>query len=167
MILLARDKHSKETRTELLLYLPRRSQVVRERLQPTRDRGIIILVDRYVDSTLAYQGYGRGLDIETIQRMNSFPSGDLLPNLTFLLDLDPQEGFRRKEKESPAGAVWDRLELEDLSFHERIRAGFLSIAGEEPDRIVVVASDREIDEVQGEIRQRFAGRFEHFLKSDR
>jgi dTMP kinase len=158
-ILLDPQNTSMDHRTELLLYLASRSQVVRERIKPALDRGMIVLVDRYVDSTLAYQGYGRGLDMEDIRRMNAFASRGLVPDLTFLLDLDPDVGFSRKEKAGETATKRDRIEREGPSFHRKIREGFLSIAAGDPGRIVIVRSDREIDKVQQEIRGLFTGRF--------
>jgi dTMP kinase len=140
-------------RTELLLYLASRSQIVQELLLPALDSGQIVLVDRYSDSTLAYQGYGRGLDTGEIRFINSFASRDLLPDLTFLLDLDPVEGLKRKGMGNEARKQGDRLEMEHLAFHLKVREGFLDIARDNPRRIVLVDADREIQEIHADIQR--------------
>jgi dTMP kinase len=150
---------SMDHRTELLLYLASRSQIIQELLLPALKEGCIVIVDRYSDSTLAYQGFGREIDVGEIRSMNSFASRDLVPDLTFLLDLDPVEGFRRKEEGSDREIRGDRLEMEDLEFHRKIREGFLSIAKSDPERIAVVRADVMVDEVQAEIRRIYSERF--------
>ncbi len=158
-ILLDPANASMDHRTELLLYLSSRSQIVKELLLPALAEGKIVVVDRYLDSTLAYQGHARGLDEGEIRLLNSFASRDLLPDVTFLLDLDPVEGFRRIGSGRGERAKGDRLEMEGLKFHQKVRAGFLAIAEAEPDRVVVVRAERVIGEVQSEIQRVLAGRF--------
>lgn len=138
-------------RTELLLYLASRSQIVQELLLPARKSGKIVLVDRYSDSTLAYQGYGRGLRMEEIIPINSFASRELVPDLTILLDLDPEMGLDRKRRETETEG--DRLEMENLAFHRKVREGFLDIARRDPGRVVIVDSNRAIREIQADIRK--------------
>jgi dTMP kinase len=144
-------------RTELLLYLASRSQVVQELLLPALASGKTILIDRYIDSTLAYQGWGRELDLDEIERLNRFASRDLVPDLTFLLDLDPEEGLRRIAHLSGSGH--DRLEQETLAFHRKVRAGFLTLAERDPDRIVVIRTDRRAEDVGAEIARHTVERF--------
>jgi len=158
-ILLDPGNASMDHRTELLLYLASRSQFVQELLLPALHDGKIVIVDRYVDSTLAYQGYGRGLDVGDIELMNSFASRDLIPELTFLLDLDPVKGFERKGMGDGGESKGDRLEMESLQFHRKVREGFLSIARSDPDRVVVVGAEKEIEEVSSEIQKVFTERF--------
>jgi len=146
-------------RTELLLYLASRSQIVQELLSPALKEGKVVIVDRYSDSTLAYQGYGRGLQLEEILAINSFASRDLSPDLTILLDLDPERGFGRKGEGTGTGKKGDRLEMETLVFHRKIRQGFLEIARNEPQRVVVVDSDRVIREVRDDIRKIVSEKF--------
>lgn len=141
-----------DPRTELLLYLASRSQIVQELLLPALKGGKVVIVDRYSDSTLAYQGYGRGLRMEKILPINSFASRDLIPDLTIVLDLDPESGFERKGRGTGTGRQGDRLEMETLAFHRKIREGFLDIARNEPDRVVVIDSSRGIREIQDDIR---------------
>jgi len=141
-----------DSRTELLLYLASRSQIVQELLLPALEEGRIVVVDRYVDSTLAYQGWGRGIEAAEIRRLNSFASRDLMPDLTILLDLMPSAGLQRKQKSGRARVYGDRLEQEELAFHEKVREGFLALARGEPSRIRAVDSNRDIGAVQAEIR---------------
>ncbi|MDE2060122.1 MAG: dTMP kinase [candidate division NC10 bacterium] len=133
--------------TELLLYEASRAQLVREVVAPAMARGTIVLCDRFTDSTVAYQGYGRSLDLDLIQRLNRFATGDLAPDLTILLDLDPRIGLMRCRRgvgaDTSAGlntesSCWDRIESEPLDFHQRIREGYLALAREESDRIAVI-----------------------------
>lgn len=156
-ILLDPANASMDHRTELLLYLSSRSQIVKELLLPALSEGKIVVVDRYVDSTLAYQGCARGLDEKDIRLMNSFASRDLVPDVTFLLDLDPAEGFRRIGSGRGEKAKGDRLEMEGLEFHRKVREGFLSIAEAEPDRIILIRAERGIGEIQSEIERVLAG----------
>jgi dTMP kinase len=150
-ILLDPAHEGMDPRAELLLYLASRAQVVAELLLPALESGTIVLVDRYTDSTVAYQGGGRGLDFEEIRRLNAFAARGLVPDLTFLLDLEPAEGLGRITGVSGSGP--DRLERETLEFHRRVREGFLALAEREPDRIVVVRTDRDLGTVSAEIRR--------------
>lgn len=117
-------------KTEALLYAAARSQLVEEVIRPALAEGKIIIADRYLDSTMAYQGYGRGLDLEFLEDLNRICTGGLKPDITILLDLDPGEGQKRRIKNVP-----DRLEQEGLDFQQRIREGYLIIQAREPERI--------------------------------
>jgi dTMP kinase len=119
--------------TELLLYEASRSQLVREVLVPALDSGEVVLLDRFYDSTIAYQCFARGLPRGDVDAANHLATAGLTPDRTIVLDLDPAEGLRRA---THSGA--DRLEGEDLAFHEAVREGFLAIAAEEPTRVVVI-----------------------------
>jgi len=112
-----------EPLTELLLYQAARAQNTRENILPLLNRGGIVISDRYAHSSLAYQGYGRGLPLEEIQRINRLVCGGLIPDLTVLLDLDPEQGLDRVKKEG-----FDRLEGEDLKFHRQVREGYLQLS---------------------------------------
>jgi len=129
-------------KTEALLYAAARSQVVEEIIRPALAQGTIIIADRYMDSTIAYQGYGRGLDIEFLQDLNRLCTGGLKPDLTLLLDIDPDEGQSRRKRDVP-----DRLEKEGLDFQARIRAGYLQLWEQEPLRIKKLDASRTIDEM--------------------
>ncbi len=120
--------------TEFLLYSASRAQLVREVIRPALAAGAVVLCDRYADSSMAYQGYGRGLNRRVLEDITYEATAGLRPNLTFLLDMDPAEGLRRA---SHKGGL-DRLEQADLSFHTRVRAGFLELAAAEPERFAVL-----------------------------
>jgi len=135
-------------KTEALLYAAARSQVVEEVIRPALARGKIIIADRYMDSTIAYQGYGRGLDIEFLQDLNRLCTGGLKPDLTLLLDIDPLEGQNRRRRDLP-----DRLEKEGLDFQARIRAGYLHLWEQEPLRIKKLDASLTTDEITQEARK--------------
>ena len=120
-------------RTEAFLYASARSQVVGECLRPALQAGKIVFLDRYIDSTIAYQGYGRGLDISFLTSLNDLASDQLMPDITFLLDLEPQVAQRRQGEK-----IADRLESEGREFTIRVRNGYLEIARQNPERIVVL-----------------------------
>jgi dTMP kinase len=126
---------SKETpvtdRTELLLFLAARAQLTEQVIKPHFYAGGIVLCDRYIDSTTAYQGHARGNDLELVEKLNAFATGSLKPDLTFLLDLEPSQGLLRQQNHN-------RMEAQSLQFHESVREGFLKIAAEEPERFRVL-----------------------------
>lgn len=131
-----------DAHTELLLYEAARAQLVAEVVEPALASGEAILCDRFFDSTTAYQGYGRGLDLDEIDALNHAATVGLVPHRTVLLDVEPSTGLGRATR---GGA--DRLESEDLAFHERVRAGFLEIARAEPERFRVVDGTGDVDMV--------------------
>jgi dTMP kinase len=139
---------------EILLFSAARAQIVRETLQPHLVRGGVVLCDRFADSTLAYQGYGRLLDLDTLRQITLFATGGLIPALTICLDLPVVEGLRRKQGGDQA--EWNRMERERLDFQERVRRGYLALAAAEPQRWFVLDALREIEVIQAEIRQRVA-----------
>ncbi|MDQ2679830.1 MAG: dTMP kinase [Candidatus Eremiobacteraeota bacterium] len=125
--------------TEAFLVNASRAQLVSEEIDPALSAGRLVLCDRYVDSTLAYQGYGRGMDLAILRDLCGAATGGLNPDLTFLVDIDVTTS--RARVTSRANTV-DRVEAADLDFHERVRAGFLSLAQAEPNRIVVLDGER-------------------------
>lgn len=139
---------------ELLLYEACRAELVEKVIRPALKAGKVVISDRFMDSTVAYQGFGRGLDIEAIKRLNRLAVGGTVPDLTILLDCDPEAGLRRalSRIENGKGPREDRFEREELTFHNRVREGFLRIAKEEKRVSVVYASPpREIASIHGEI----------------
>ena len=118
---------------ELLMFNASRAQLVDEVIRPNLAGGKVVICDRYADSTLAYQGYGRGLDMETIRRINDTATGGLHPDLTILLDVPVEVGFGRKK----VGGR-DRFEQEDIAFHQKVREGYLRLAEAEPGRWLVI-----------------------------
>lgn len=132
-------------RTEAFLYAAARSQLVEEVIRPALAAGEIVIADRYMDSTIAYQGYGRGLDVAFLQQLNQLCTAGLKPDLTLLLDIDPQEGQRRRKKDIP-----DRLEKEGIDFQSRIRSGYLQIQEQEPERMKRLNGTQSIQEICNE-----------------
>lgn len=138
---------------ELFLYLADRAQHVHEVIKPALARGIMVLCDRFSDSTLAYQGFGRGFEIPLLKRLNALCTNDLGPDLTVLLDCPISVGLKRaRERLLSQRSDEDRFEKESLEFHERVREGFLWIAKNEPERFVVLDAERPIDELNTEIK---------------
>jgi dTMP kinase len=134
---------------ELALYVAARAQLVAELLRPALEVGKVVVLDRYGDSSVAYQGYGRGLGPDRVREMNRWATGGIEPDLTILVDVAPDV-----ETDRLGGRPRDRLERAGRSFHERVREGYLELAGKEPGRFLVVDAGRPIDEIQGVIRER-------------
>lgn len=141
-------------RSEILLFLAARAQLVEEVIRPALAQGTVILCDRYADSTLAYQGYGHSVDLDVLRRLLDFATGGLQPDLTFLLDIDPLDGLRRKQ----AASEWNRLDAYDAEFHRRVRQGYLQLAAAEPQRWVVVDARQPADAVQTVLRHNVLAR---------
>lgn len=133
-ILLAPENHRLTTRAELMLYAADRAQHVAEVIGPALASGQDVLCDRYIYSTMAYQGYGRGLDAEAIEWLNDYATAGLRPDLVILLDLDPALGLARARQVGRP----DRLEQEALDFHQRVRTGFLALAAADETRFAVI-----------------------------
>jgi len=140
------------SQTETLLYAADRAEHVAHVIAPALARGAVVISDRYLDSSIAYQGFGRGLDIEQVTGMSLWATGGLLPDLTLVLDLDPEDGLRRARGRNGRA---DRLEGEALEFHRRVRAGFLTLAEAAPARYAVIdatgAPDQVADQIQAAI----------------
>lgn len=136
-------------RTEALLYQAARAQNVEQSLKPKLANGVIVLCDRFYDSTMAYQGYGHhSIPLDQLSKVIQFATGGLKPDLTILIDLDVKIGLARKTSQEE----WNRLDAYDLAFHERVRAGFLELAKAEPERFVVIDGDDEWGTIQQKIR---------------
>jgi dTMP kinase len=139
---------------ELLLYAADRIQHVQEVILPALAAGKTVVCDRFLDSTIVYQGYSRKLDIEMIRRIHGLVMGDLTPDLTFLLDLPPAVGLARAWEQITNGSrshAETRFESEQLTFHEAVRAGYLELARREPDRFVVIEAAAKPDDVTARI----------------
>ena len=149
-LLLERRHHKMVSTTELLLYAAARSQHVAEYIVPALTEGQTVISDRFGDATTAYQGHGRGLDLELIRRLNRVATGGLVPDLTIVLDVPVKVGLGRARRRRRS---MDRLEIENLEFHQRVREGYLAIAKEEPHRVVVINSLRNPKRVHNEIRE--------------
>lgn len=136
--------------TELLLMLADRAQHIHEVILPGLHAGRIVLCDRYADSTTAYQGYGRGFDLAEIARLNAFVCAACQPKLTFVLDLPVTVGMQRAQERRGAAAI-DHFEAASVSFHERVRKGFLAIARAEPERVFLIDATQDIEAVHAAI----------------
>jgi len=149
-LLLDHDTGPLAPRAEALLYAADRAEHVSDVVRPALTRGAVVLTDRYIDSSIAYQGVGRSLDPSDIARISAWATEDLLPDLTVVLDIDPVDGLARFA-DAP-----DRLEAEPLEFHRAVREGFLGLAAAQPDRYLVVDAALAPDVVQAEIRRSLA-----------
>jgi len=138
-------------RAELLLFTASRAQLVDQVVLPALDRGEWVLCDRFIDSTMAYQGYARGMDIDTLDAINGFSIAGRKPELTLLLDLDIEQGFQRLEERYSAGGSADRFEREARDFHHRVRNGYHTLAEREPERFRVIDAGRAVDEVASRV----------------
>lgn len=158
------DPKNKEigSMTELMLYGANRAQHIKEVILPAIREGRIVLCDRFSDSTIAYQGYGRALSLEIIEKLDIFATEGLKPSLTILLDINPEKGlFRAKKRMEENNSLKEgRIELEGLSFHKRVREGFLRLAEEEPDRIKVIGADLPVEDIHKKIIEIVKERFQ-------
>jgi len=148
---------------ELLLFCAARSQHVKEVIAPALAGGRIVLCDRFADATVAYQGYGRRLDIDWIKTLTDFSANHLKPDLTFLFDLTVEEGLSRafdRIARNPQESPEDRFEREETAFHRRVREGYLDLARREPDRFRVIDASREIAVIHEEVRRHLAALIE-------
>jgi dTMP kinase len=148
-VLLEVGGHEIAPATELFLYLADRAQHVNEVVLPAIEAGKIVLCDRFTDSTVAYQGYGRGIDLGLLRQLNDIADHGLRPDLTFLFDCPVSVGLARTaRRQSETGRrQGDRFERENIEFHEKVRAGFLEMARAEPQRFRIVDASRSIEEV--------------------
>ncbi len=133
--LLLNVKWQVDPRAELLLYSASRAQLVANVIRPHLQAGGVVVCDRYVDSSLAYQGYGRGLDLSALHQITSFATGGLVPDLTLYLDIDPGEGLARRRQ---SGESLNRLDAEKLEFHQRVRAGYMDLIARDPSRWIKI-----------------------------
>ena len=136
--------------TEFLLFSSARAQLVREKIRPHLNSGGIVICDRYFDSSLAYQGYGHGLPLDSIRAITTFATDNLTPDLTLLLDIDPERGLRRRQSNNEE---WNRLDDYELAFHRRVRDGFFELVKAAPARWRVINADKNVEEMQKEIRE--------------
>ncbi len=138
---------------ELSVYEAARAFHVENLIKPSLKEGAVVICDRFIDSTLAYQGYGRGIDLSLVERLNQEATGGLKPDLTVLIDLPVEEAFKRISERRK-----DRMESESLKFHQRVREGFLEIARREPERFLIVDGMREVEELHTLILGEVLGR---------
>ncbi len=160
-LLLNPDHDNMAEKTEVLLYAADRAQHVQELILPALTKGEVVVCDRYTDSTLAYQGFGRNLDLEFLKQVNSIATGGLLPDLTLILDLPAEQGLNRIIKGRLKGAGVDRMEGQALKFHQNVRAGYLAIATKEAERCRVIDASEDIEQVSKAVAEAVL----EFLKS--
>jgi len=140
--------------SEALLFSAARAQIVHQVIRPHLQQGGIVLCDRYADSTLAYQGYGHGLDLGMLRTITALATGGLKPDLIVYLDIDIEQGLRRKlAAHQTKRAEWNRLDQQELNFHRRVREGYLQMAAEEPDRWLVIDATQPVEAIQALIRE--------------
>jgi len=147
-------------RTEVLLYAADKAEHVETVVQPALERGAVVVTDRYVDSTLAYQGAGRSLDVREVEQVARWATHDLRPHLTVVLDLEPERGLGRL-------AGRDRIEAESVEFHQRVRAAFLEMAEADPDHYLVLDARLPVEEIAAEIRAEVTPLLERATKGTR
>lgn len=135
--------------SEILLYSASRAQLVTELIRPHLDKGTIIICDRFVDSTLAYQGYGRGLSLDDLRTITRMATEGLKPDLTLLIDIGVERGLSRRQS---GNVEMNRMDLQSVAFYERVRVGYQALVSAEPDRWVVIDGDRSIADIQTDIR---------------
>jgi dTMP kinase len=145
-----------DAETDTLLFMAARRDHLAKIVWPALARGEWVLCDRFQDSTKAYQGYGRGLDVTHIDTLYRFIAGDFKPDMTLLLDIDPKIGVERALHGKNRATHENRFENFDFSFHEKLRAGYLSMAAAEPNRFVIINADQDVDAVQADIQRAVA-----------
>ena len=143
-VILSKENTMMSARAEALLYAASRAQHLAEKVQPALDEGKIILCDRFVDSSLAYQGYGRELGIDEVLSINKFAIGDVLPDLTIFIDIPPHIGLNRVQKST---RKLDRLDLETLEFHEKVYEGYKKVIEKFKDRFVIIDGENPVETV--------------------
>ncbi len=152
-ILLNKGHDSLHPLTELFLYSASRIQHVMEKIRPLLSKGYIVISDRFMDSTFAYQGYGRGIDINLIKCLDDIARQGLRPDITFLLDIEPELGLKRHSSRE-----LDRVERESIEFHRAVRYGYLEIARAEPERFIIIQAVKSIDEIHYMIMEKLKKR---------
>jgi len=155
-LLVQRDGGNWTPTAECLLLYAARAMHVESVVKPALEKGKIVISDRFHDSTFAYQGYGRGLELEKIQALNDLTIGSFKPDLTFILDITPDKGLARSTRRLAAESLHikqteDRFESLDLSFHEKLRKGFLDIAKKDPKRCHVIDASQDVDAIAAQI----------------
>ena len=143
-VLLDQENIGMVPQAEFLLFSASRAQLVREVVKPNLDAGVVVLCDRFLDSSLAYQGYGHQLEVDVLREISGFVTAGLQPDLTFLLDVLPEEGLRRRKQDPD---TWNRLDAYSIEFHSRVRSGFLSLAKNNPNRWEIIDASQSEDEI--------------------
>jgi len=158
-LLVQRDGGNWDAMSECLLLFAARRMHVEEIIRPALESGKVVISDRFTDSTRAYQGYGRGLDLSVIETLNDLVLDGLTPNKTFILDIDPEEGLERSERRLASESLEvkrheDRFESMDFTFHKKLREGFLEIAQKDADRCAILDASLSVEDLQSRILDR-------------
>jgi dTMP kinase len=148
-VLLKRENVDMQARTEILLFQASRAQLVQQVIVPHLENGGVVICDRYADSTVAYQGYGYGVDLDQLKAIIHFATNGLKPDLTFLMDVDIRQGLLRRTEDGDI----NRLDAYDLDFYERVWGGYLQMAQAEPERWMIVDANRKPEQIQEEIQE--------------
>lgn len=149
-VILDNNNTEMDERTEALLYVAARRQHLVEKIIPALNEGKVVLCDRFIDSSLAYQGYARGIGMDEILEINKFAIGEYMPNLSIFFDLDPGEGLKRINKDNNREV--NRLDNEKLDFHNKVREGYYKILEKDKDRIVKIDASKSIDKVYEDVK---------------
>ena len=156
-VILDKGHTAMDAKTELLLYIASRRQHLAEKVLPALGQGTWVLQDRFIDSSVAYQGYGRGLAVDDVEWLNQFATDGLKPDLTLYFDIDVKEGLARIARDQEREV--NRLDLEGLDLHERVRQGYLTILEKEPERVVKIDASQPLEQVVADslavIKERF------------
>ncbi len=164
-ILHSHDNAAMSPLAELFLYNAARAQLVAEVIRPALEAGKIVVSDRYSDSTLAYQGYGRRLGLAQVRQVIELATGGLVPDLTFLIDITVEDGLARRKDGVQRGEEWNRMDSLPRELYERVRNGYLEMRQEEPQRWIVIDGAREVEQVQNELRRRVDYALEQFHRT--
>ena len=155
-VILDKDNTAMDSRTEALLYAASRRQHLVEKIWPALKEGKIVFCDRYLDSSLSYQGYARGLGIDDILKVNEYATEGTYPHITFLFDIDPELGLERINKNKDREV--NRLDVEKLSFHQKVREGYLILSKRFPDRYIVIDASKPLEEVSSNVLKEILNR---------
>ena len=147
------DNTEMHPHTEVLLYVASRAQLVAQVIRPALDEGKLVVCDRYADSTLAYQGYGHGLDLPSLHALLNFATGGLKPDLTLYFDISAEEGLKRRQKDAADGGEFNRLDDYPLDFHQKVRDGYAELIRAEPGRWAVIDAARSVKEVHRQVQE--------------
>ena len=153
-ILHSLDNVEMHPHTELLLYVASRAQLISEVLRPHLDAGTIVLSDRFADSTIAYQGYGHDIDLQTLNMLLNFATGGLKPDITLYLDITAEKGLERRQEAASKGEEWNRLDAQKLAFHQKVYEGYQNLINAEPKRWVVIDAIGTVEDIHHAICDR-------------
>lgn len=156
--LLLHSKHEMTPETEFLLFSASRAKIVQDVVKPALERGSLVVMDRYFDSSYTYQGFAGSLNLQDLKNITDFAIKGAVPDLTFLLDISFEDGMKRKNNDENLKNL-DRIEAKGKAYHDKVRQGYLNLARENPERICIIDASKSIDEVFEKIKTEFKKRF--------